>query len=89
MSSQNTNCCANTTFISPVTGTEVECMTKNLKDTFSAGYDQIPECLVKQCTDFIKKRLSHIYNASFESGIFLDRLKMAKLKLLYEKRGYS
>jgi hypothetical protein len=47
MMKQKTNCCANTTFISPVTENEVECVTKDLKGNFSAGYDEIPELLVK------------------------------------------
>jgi hypothetical protein len=46
-SKQKINCCANITFISPVTENEVECVTKNLKGNFSAGYDEIPELLVK------------------------------------------
>jgi hypothetical protein len=68
-----------------VTENEVGCVTKNLKGNFSAGYDEIPDHLVKQSIKLIKKCLSHIYNASFESGIFPDRLKIATVKSLYEK----
>jgi hypothetical protein len=59
---------------------------KNLKGKFSAGFDEIPENLVKQCIKHIKRPLTHIYNASFECGIFPDRLKIAKVKPVY-KRG--
>jgi hypothetical protein len=55
MSKQKINCCADTIFICPVTENEVECVTKNLKGIFSAGYDEIPDHLVKQCIKFIKK----------------------------------
>jgi hypothetical protein len=46
---------------------------------------------VKQCVKYIKKTLVHIYNAtgsdaSLSSGIFPDRLKIAKVIPLY-KRG--
>jgi hypothetical protein len=44
-----------------------------------------PELLVIQCVKYIKKPLCHIYNASFESGIFSDRLKIAKVKPFYKK----
>jgi hypothetical protein len=55
MSNQKINCCANAIFISPVTENEVECVTTNLKGKFSAGHDEIPERLVKQCIEHIKK----------------------------------
>jgi hypothetical protein len=84
MSKQKINCCADI-FISPVTENEVEGVTKNLKGNFSAGYDEIPEFLVKQCIKYIKKPLSNIYNASFETCIFPDRLKIVKVKPLYKK----
>jgi potassium voltage-gated channel Eag-related subfamily H protein 8 len=56
-----------------------------LKGIFSAGYDEIPDRLVKQCIKLIKNPLSYIYNASSDSGIFPDRLKIAKVKPLYKK----
>jgi hypothetical protein len=38
------------TFIyNPITENEVECVIKNLKGKFSAGYDEIPKYVVKQC----------------------------------------
>jgi hypothetical protein len=54
MSKQKQNCCANTIFISQVTENEEQCVTKNLKGNFSAGYDEIPELLVKHCIKHIK-----------------------------------
>jgi hypothetical protein len=55
MSKQKINSSANMIFISPVTENEVECVTKNFKAYVSAGYDEIPELLVKQCIKYIKK----------------------------------
>jgi hypothetical protein len=57
-------------------------VTRSLKGKFSAGFDEIPEYLVKQCIENIKKPLAHIYNACFKSGIILERLKIGKVKML-------
>ena len=47
--------CPNTIFFHPVTEEEVESLTKGLKGKHSAGYNDIPECLVKQCVQLVKK----------------------------------
>ena len=78
--------CPNNIFIFPVTTNEVECITKSLKGKFSSGFEEIPEYLVKQCTKYIKKPLAHTYNASFQTGIIPDRLKIDKVKL-FSKKG--
>jgi len=41
--------------------------------------------VVKQCIELLKKPLANIYNASLESGIFADQLKIAKVVPLYKK----
>jgi hypothetical protein len=46
---QKINSCDNTIFIFPVTEDEVECVVKKLKGKLSAGFDEIPENLVKRC----------------------------------------
>jgi hypothetical protein len=79
------NHCPNTVFINPVTEEEVAKLSKNLEDKATAGYDDIPESLVKHCIQLIKKPLAHIYNASFNSGVFPDEWKTVKLKPLYKK----
>jgi hypothetical protein len=45
----------------------------------------MPNCVVKQCIQLLKKPLANIYNASLESGIFPDQLKIAKVVPLYKK----
>jgi len=62
-------------------------VTKNLKGRFSAGSDVIPE--VKQCINHSKKLLTHIYNTSYKSSIFPDRLEIDTVKPLYKKGEYS
>jgi hypothetical protein len=45
-------------------------LTKGLKGKHSVGYDDIPECIVKQCIQVVKKPFTHIYNVSLNSGVF-------------------
>jgi hypothetical protein len=51
----------------------------------SAGYDEIPEFLVKKCINNIKRTLANIFNVSLSSGTFPDRLKLAKVIPLHKK----
>jgi len=55
--------CPNSVFIYPVTE-EMISLTKSLKGKPTAGDDDIPENLVKQCVQLIKGPLAHIYNLS-------------------------
>ena len=41
--------------------------------------------LVKQCLGYFIKPLVHIYNVSFQTGIFPDMMKLAKIKPLFKK----
>jgi hypothetical protein len=41
--------------------------------------------VVKPCIKLLKKPLANIYNASLESGIFPDELKIAKVVPVYKK----
>jgi len=79
------NYCPQTVFINPVTEGEVVKLAKNLKGKLTAGLDDIPENLVKHCILQIKKPLTHIYNASLNSGVFPDEWKIVKVKPLYKK----
>jgi hypothetical protein len=72
-------------FLFPVTEIEVEEVVKVVKGKLTAGFDEVPDCVVKQCTQFIEKPLVNIYNASLESGISLDQLKIAAVKPLHKK----
>jgi hypothetical protein len=60
-------------------------LTKSLKGKPTAGYDDIPESLVKQCIQLTKGPLAHIYIASLSSGVFPDKWKTVKVKPLYKK----
>ena len=78
--------CSNTTLIHPVTE-EVESLTQSLKVRHSAGYGDIPECLVKQRIQLVKISPTHIYNVSLNSGVFPNECKIVKVKPLYKNRN--
>jgi hypothetical protein len=58
-----------------------------IKETFSVGYDEIPDKLVKECIQFIKKPLTFIFNISLCSGTFPNLMKIAKVRPIYKKGG--
>ena len=60
-------------------------MARSLKNKLTAGIDEIPEYVVKQCIEQLKVPLANIYNASLESGIFPDKLKIAKVIPIHKK----
>jgi hypothetical protein len=72
-------------FIAPVTEIEAERTIKGLKTNSAAGFDEIPMSLIKQCLGYFVKPLTHIYNVSFQTDIFPDIMKKAKIRPLFKK----
>jgi hypothetical protein len=72
-------------FMNPVTENEVVKMIQNLKGKRLSGFDDVPDSIVKKCVQFIQRPQTDICNASFETGIFPDRLKIAIVKLYIRK----
>jgi hypothetical protein len=61
---------------------------KGLKNNSSAGFDKIPTLLNKQCLCYYSIKPSvHIHNVSFQTGIFPDMMKKAKIKPPFKKEG--
>jgi len=73
-------------FVSPIIEIEIKNIISKLKGKYSAGYDEIPEVLVKHCSEYIAKPLTHIFNLSVKRGIFPDAMKIAKITPLFKKR---
>jgi len=73
-------------FLHPVRENEVKKVAGYLKNKLTAGLDDVPEYVIKQCIDQLTTPLTDIYNSSLESGIFPDKLKIAKV-LPVHKRG--
>jgi len=77
--------CDKSIFLTPITENEVAKVAKSLKNKFTSGNDDIPDYVVKQCIDYLKKPLTDIYNLSLESGIFPEQLKIAKVIPVHKK----
>ena len=71
----------------PISEDKVEKVIKYLKGKLSAGIDEVPDLIAEECMKFMKKPLTNVCNASMESGIFPDRLKLAIVKHLLKNGG--
>jgi hypothetical protein len=60
-------------------------VTSKLKTKLSTGIDELPDMIVKQCIQTIKKPLTFIFNLSLRSGIFPNQMKTAKVRPLFQK----
>jgi hypothetical protein len=75
----------NSMFLATVTEEEVLNVTSKRKGKLSAGYNDIPEKIVKQIIQFIKKPLTFIFNLSLCSGTFPLLMKAAKVWPIHKK----
>jgi hypothetical protein len=85
MAQANIEYCPNSICVLPITENEVELVIKKFKGKFAAGYDEIPEYVVKQRATFVKGPLAHIYNISMNAGMFPEKCKVPRVKPLYKK----
>ena len=65
-------------FIPYISEYEIIEIIKSLKNS-SAGYDNIPASIAKQCIQHYIKPLKYLTNSSFDGGIFSNELKLAKV----------
>jgi len=72
-------------FVSPITELEIKNVIRRLKGNYAAGCDEIPEVLVKHCSEYIAKPLTHVFNLSVKFGIFPDAMKIAKIPPFLKK----
>ena len=57
-------------FLVPITRNELENEIKNMKSNTSPGYD-ISNDIIKLIANEISKSLTHIFNLTFQYGLFL------------------
>ena len=57
----------------------------SLKINKSAGYDDISFNVVKNCFGVLHKPLLHIFNLPLQTGIFPDKLKIARVTPLFKE----
>ena len=72
-------------FISPTNSAEVEGIIAQLKNMKSVGPYSIPCNLLKMLCHSVSPILATLINESFSSGIFPDKLKIAKVITLHKK----
>jgi len=72
-------------FVYPVTEDKLNQVVTKLKDKSTTSFDQIPEFLVKECIQYIKKPLIFKFNVSRNQGIFPDLMKIAKIRPIFKK----
>jgi len=56
-----------------------------LSGSVSAGFNDVPELIVKCCVQFITIPLVHILHLSFPTGYFPGILKLAKIQPVVKK----
>ena len=72
-------------FLSPTDPKEVSDMIENLDEKKSPGPNGIPIFLLKKFKDFFSLWLSKLINLCFETGVFPDLLKFARVTPLHKK----
>lgn len=75
----------NSIYFSEVTEGDVMAAVTCLKNKYSAGWDDVPDFIVKQTGLSILSPLTHIINCSIREGVFPSKLKIAKVKPLFKK----
>ena len=76
---------ANSFFTAPSTAFEISDIISLLKSGKSLGPNSIPMKILKCLSSLISSPLSQIINKSFQSGIFPDKMKLAKVIPLFKK----
>ena len=75
LKNRNDNCM----FLSPVDEKEVHKVVESCKNKSSTDADGLSMNIVKRVITTIIKPLTHVFNASFKTGVFPDKLKIAKI----------
>ena len=76
-------------FLSPTDTAEVECIIAEFKNGKALGPYSIPCNLLKILSPYIFSALVILINESFTTGIFPDKLKVAKVIALYKKGAFD
>ena len=74
-----------TFFLSPVTTSEVNSLIGTLDRSKASGYDDLTVRLLVDARDYVSEPLAYILNLSFSTGIFPDKLKVARVVPIFKK----
>jgi len=75
-----------TMILNPTCPAEVLYVIKNLKNSKSTGWDEIPTSVIKASAEVIVKPITFLINQSFNTGIFPEHLKYAIIKPLHKHK---
>ena len=70
-------------FLEPVVEKEIINVVNNCKSKTSCDWDNLDMQFIKKIISNVVKPLSFICNKSFETGVFPEKMKMAKIIPLY------
>ena len=76
-----------TFFITPTTVEEANYLISHLKASKSMGASSLPTKIMKQSNDIIASPLAELINKSFQSGIFPDIFKIAKVIPIFKSES--
>ena len=79
------NPCSDVLNFKPVEEADVIKIIDNLSSKNSCGIDKITTKLLKKITPYITKSITFILNQSLASGVFPDKLKIAKIVPIFKK----
>ena len=75
-------------YLSPVSEFEIKSIISNLKST-KTDIDEIPVFLFKKLSHVLSYPISKLINSSFESGIFPEKLKVARITPIHKNGDHS
>lgn len=73
----------------PVTEDELDKIIDSLANKWSSGYDEVPFSVIKYVKLELVKPLTHLINSSLITGLFPNKLKIAKVVPIYKKGSPS
>lgn len=85
----NINFNANSLFLHPINQEEVFEVIRSLRNTPSVGHDEVPVKLIKHIAPYITEPLCYIINICFQTGVFPEDLKCARIKPVFKKGDKS
>ena len=71
-------------FLDPTCANEISNIIKGFKDKTSCGYDGLPMFIIKRLNMLISEPFAHICNLTFQTGIFPEKMKVAKIVPLFK-----
>lgn len=74
-------------FVNPVSPDEIIKIIKNLKNTNSVGYDEIPTHVLKYVAESVAPHIAYIINICVSSGVYPDKLKSVIVIPIFKKEN--